>query len=353
MSVLLEDILDVDLLAKHIEDGNVSVRTHPDDEGLSVLNYTPRVQYDRLWDDVTKKTRGLIVRQTEVVARGLDKFFNLSELTEIPTGPFTVFPKVDGSLGIPYIAPDGDWAIATRGSFMSTQAEFATAWLREHPNLMGDIEDATLDGLTPIFEIIAPWNRIVIDYGDTEDLILLNFIQKSTGRAVPYVDWHIWRGSKIEPIEAPEDIWDLDQLEEPNKEGFVIYWDSGERAKFKFEEYLRLHRILTGVTERTIWEYLSQRRSLEPLKDMVPDEFFQWMKTVEAKLETEFSKIEKRALKVYSEVNLSDDRKTQAEFIKTRPHSDIVFSMLDGKPYTERIWKMIYPEAVGIGVPSE
>ena len=55
-----------------------------------------------------------------------EKFFNLEERPEtalpaLPPGPFEVFEKVDGSLGILYHAGDGP-ALASRGSFTSDQA---------------------------------------------------------------------------------------------------------------------------------------------------------------------------------------------------------------------------------------
>jgi len=105
----------------------VSVVKHPEFD-LWILNYTAACQYDRAWDPITLTTRGLILnKQGYIVARPFSKFFNLGEqpetqLERLPNLPFSVFEKVDGSLGILYRGPDSKLRIATRGSFTSTQA---------------------------------------------------------------------------------------------------------------------------------------------------------------------------------------------------------------------------------------
>src|SRR6185369_15422771 len=122
-------------------------------------------------------------------ARPFAKFFNHGQpgapgidLTE----PVAVSDKADGSLGILY--PDGaGWAVATRGSFASDQARHATALLAtRYPDFTPP------PGLTVLFEIIYPANRIVLDYQGLDDLVLLGAVDIATGRsfgpeAVP--DW--------------------------------------------------------------------------------------------------------------------------------------------------------------------
>lgn len=77
--------------------------------------------------------------------------------------------KLDGSLGILY-QHAGAWHIATKGTFASAQAQWATDWLRRHidPALL-----ARFGAYTLLFEIVYPENRIVVDYGDRAGLTLL------------------------------------------------------------------------------------------------------------------------------------------------------------------------------------
>ena len=62
MPVYLKDIMSLDLLAKHIEDGVVRKQVHPQyPDTLYILNYSEQAQFGRIWDEVTNKCRGLIV----------------------------------------------------------------------------------------------------------------------------------------------------------------------------------------------------------------------------------------------------------------------------------------------------
>ncbi len=65
---------------------------------------------------------------------------------------------------------------------------------------------------------------------------------------------------------------------DPDKEGYVLAFASGYRVKVKGEEYIRLHRIVTNLSEKTIWEALMTGSPL-PL-DAIPDEWYSWVKEI-------------------------------------------------------------------------
>ena len=74
--------------------------------------------------------------------------------------------KLDGSLGIAYTHPEGEVRLATRGSMTSHQATEATRiWQEKYRRV------AIPEGTTPLFEIIYPDNRVVLNYGDMRDLV--------------------------------------------------------------------------------------------------------------------------------------------------------------------------------------
>lgn len=122
-------------LEKYYQDGLLLKQVHPTYD-LTIWNYSPKVQYDRLWDEITLQCRGLVTNsEGKVVARPFQKFFNYEEYLEnaphmIPNEPFEVFDKMDGSLGILFNY-NGEWIIATRGSFTSDQAIKAKEMLDE------------------------------------------------------------------------------------------------------------------------------------------------------------------------------------------------------------------------------
>src|SRR4028119_412849 len=112
------------LLPEMLREGYVCVQRHPT-APLFIYNYTPKAQYERVWNEVTLQCRGLILDEGgKVVARPFRKFFNLEEVDSLPAEPFEVYEKLDGSLGILYWTGEQAF-IATRGSFTSEQSRKA------------------------------------------------------------------------------------------------------------------------------------------------------------------------------------------------------------------------------------
>ncbi len=325
-----------------IDEKLVIVQKHKNTDYF-IYNYGPKAQYERIWNDITIQCRGLILDSNyNVIARPFKKFFNLEEHTndDIPLIPFEVYEKMDGSLGILYWIDDKPY-IATRGSFESDQAIYATNILHNRYKYVIPKLDKTK---TYLFEIIYPENRIVVNYGDVDDLVLLAVIDKETGL-----------DCELEPIGFPvvrrydgvKDIYDLKKLEENNKEGFVVKFQNGFRLKVKFEEYCRLHKILTQVSNKTVWEYLSQGKDFDELLDRVPDEFYNWVKDTKSTLENNYKSIEEESNKLFHRFhswNLGETRADFAEYAKKQKHPAILFKMLDGKDYSGVIWKHIKPK---------
>lgn len=321
-----------------VDEGYIKAQRHPS-APLTIYNYGPKTQYDWHWTPETKACRGLIVDdQNRIVARPFEKFFSVEQLqdTPLPLEPFEVYEKLDGSLGVLYRA-DGLPHIATRGSFVSDQAIRGTEILRRR------YASVSFDpSLTYLFEIIYPENRVVIDYGETSDLFLLSVIETDSGRELPLCDFTALGFPIVKRFDGISEFAALKRLEEDNKEGFVVRFQSGFRVKVKFEEYKRLHKLITGINPRHIWEELKEGRSLDVLLERVPDEYFKWVKQVERSLLNDYAIIENQCRADY---RVLETRKDTALYFQTKQYPSVLFSMLDGKNYASHIWRMIRPEA--------
>ena len=331
----MSTLKDIATLYKLIEERFISVQKHPTQD-LYIYNYTVQTQYDRVWNEWTLRCRGLILDgEHNIVARPLPKFFNLGERPEqeIPAEGFRVFDKLDGSLGILYPA-NGTYQVATRGSFTSEQAAAASAMLHEQ---YADVISKLSPDRTYMVEIIYPENRIVVDYGDARKLVLIAVTDNATGEDLPLEDIGL---PMVKEYEGIRDIHTLAALEEENREGFVVRFASGLRLKVKFEEYVRLHRILTQISSLDLWEALRRGEDLGAMLKDVPDEFYQWVhKTVDA-LREEYRKVEEEAKAEFKDLG---DRKENALYYKTCKHRAILFKLLDGDDYSDIIWKQIRP----------
>lgn len=328
--------MNIELLNNMIAEGYIKVQKHPEQE-LYIYNYTAKAQYDRVWNDMTIMCRGIIMDADEnIVARPFPKFFNLGEMEDqvIPQESFEVFEKMDGSLGILYWIGDTPY-VASRGSFTSEQAVKAN-------EMLNSTYKSTLDkldkGITYLFEIVYPENRIVVDYGDREELVLLGMVDTKTGKELELKDIGF---PVVKRYDGLNDIYELKAHELENKEGFVIKFKNDYRLKVKFEEYTRIHRIVTNVSSINIWEFLMSGQPMDEILERVPDEFYDWVKKTKLNLETQYQQIEAQAKEDFK---VLDTRKESAFYYETCKYPSILFKMMDDKPYEEVIWRMLRPK---------
>lgn len=349
----LTQILDADLLARHVADRMVVAVRHPD-EPLTLYNYTQRCQYEGAWDPVTRACRGLIVDADGMVrARPFPKFHNLHEhapdsaagpIELVP--PLRVFDKLDGSLGIAYRRPSDDRiAWATRGSFISDQAKWATAWWERN----GD-DGRIADDATYLVEIIYPDNRIVVDYAGRHALVLLAILDNVTGEHLAPrfpgdpIGWA--HGQTVETFPAIDDMANLDRNARPSAEGYVVLsGDLKTRVKLKGDEYMRLHKLLTGVSNVTIWDLLRNGKPIDELLDVVPDEFAAWVRSTVAKLTAAHAALMAKAQAEHDRIDLTTpDRKTFAMEAVKSPNKALLFALADGKDAAGMAWRQVKPE---------
>jgi RNA ligase len=335
----------LETLEKYYNEGLLHKQVHPTLD-LTIWNYSPKVQYEKLWDEITLQCRGLVTNsEGKVIARPFGKFFNYEEHEDIniPNETFDVYEKMDGSLGILFNYKD-EWIMATRGSFISEQSIKATEILKKYKYkyLPSDC--------TYLFEIIYPQNRIVVNYGDDEKLVLLGSIQtNSTSDVTEGYEYNIHNESYeelgFELVKKYDGITDFTVIKKDisdSKEGFVIRFKNGFRMKIKGDEYCRLHHILTNISNRDIWEYLKDGKPLDDILDKVPDEFYDWVKNTVSNLQDKFDLIK---IEVEEEFKELINKKEFAEKIKNNPNKSFLFKRLDSysNQLNEMIWNSIYP----------
>lgn len=335
-------------LNTYIDNGYIVANRHPE-YNLWILNYTPKTQAKRYWDLYTLSCRGLVIDvDGNIIARPFQKFKNFEEHdpSEIDMSQkYEIFEKMDGSLIILfYYDKKMEWIVASRGSFTSEQALEARKMIPRN----------TLDVLnnenTYLFEIIYKQNRVVVDYGDMYGLVLLSRIETSTGKELCHGGM-VKKYSNYFKIVKKYKIKinylnDLKKMEEENREGFVIRFRNGFRVKVKFTEYVRLHRILTNVSNKTVWEHLMNEYDFDELYDKVPDEFYDWLKRTIQDLKNQYLQIEKDAMEEFVQIFHVENINGRKEFALRASKSEyktILFKIYDNDDYKQIIWKMIKP----------
>lgn len=341
--------IDWDVLNQYVENNMMMINKHPEYD-IWILNYSPKAQYNKFWDDYTLSCRGMVIdADGNILARPFHKFKNIEEhdSNEIDMSQeYDIFEKMDGSLIILfYYEVKMTWIIASRGSFISEQS------IKAHQLINAAVYDKLMKDCTYLFEIIYPENRIVVDYGDRTELVLLSRITTKTGFELYYDDL-VGRYSKWftvvkrHKLKNVHDLTQLKELEEDNREGFVVRFLNGFRVKVKFSEYVRLHRILTNVSNLTVWEHLRDNYEFDELIDRVPDEFYDWLKLTIKSLQGKFNDIERESLlefvRIYH-INQITERAEFAELAKLSKYRSILFKIYDRRAYADLIWKMVRP----------
>jgi RNA ligase len=337
----------LETLERYYTEGWLIKQTHPE-LPLTIWNYSQSTQYAGNWDEVSLMTRGLVTDNEtgEIVARPFKKFFNQDQNKHTPTKDFEVFTKEDGSLGIAFNYK-GNWIIASRGSFTSEQAVWAAEFSNE--NLIHGVAAMFNKELTYLFEIVYKENRIVVDYGDYEGLILLGAINTKTGEELPYNELlqYAYFFDIVKRYDGITDYTTLKGMIGDNEEGFVIRFSNGDRMKIKGEEYLRLHRIMTGVSTTSVWEIMANGGNMEDVLKDVPDEFYDKIKEVVRDIAVRFDNIRTDYIQYFTDIVFKigrEDRRRFAEEAKRYNHPSILFALLDKKSINPIIWRIVKPE---------
>lgn len=347
----IQDILDVDALTKHIAHGEITERFHPEFPELVIYNYSPSVAFSGVWTHETRTCRGLIVNldTQEVLARPFAKFFNYGQEKvdyDLDAVVYHVGNKEDGSLGILYRTPDGKLAMSTRGSFTSDQAIHATKQVvREEALGWGDLSS----DYTHLFEIVYPENRIVLDYGDLDELLYLGCVSVSNGVFSPPVDF--WAET-----EGPTTLREvLFRDDRPNKEGYVVWLDEWTAIKLKQRDYIELHKIVTGLNRKSIWQKVSTSSpvDVENFIAELPDELYNWASITANEIMDEYADLMAQVdsayigMLEYIEDEDITERRDIADYVLSslvpKEFKGLMFSMLDQKGIDDKVWEMIKP----------
>ena len=325
-------------------DGLISARRHPV-HPLTIYNYTAKSQKlsPSEWTPALCDCRGLILDDAgEIIGRPFTKFWNAGQSSpdsDVARGcDFTVWEKLDGSLGIVcYYA--GERIVATRGSFESDQAHWFQYWLA------ASHDDFYPSGETWLFEILFPENRIVVDYGDRKEAVLLSVLSPDA------VDlWHMFdqctRFHKAKRFDGLRDFGAINTDPQfAGQEGFVVQYADGFRVKVKLDEYCRLHRLITQCSTRTIWELLRAGSGVQELLDRVPTEFAEWVRKVSNGLLFDYGRLTGEYEMLFDlHSSAFATRKDFAQWAKGYEHSNLLFMLLDNKTLGDEVWKIVEPK---------
>jgi RNA ligase len=336
---------------------------------LAIFNYTNKCVYENKWDYWTKMCRGLIVnlKTQEIVALPFPKFFNLNEnfettasdiLKKFNSEEVEITDKIDGSLGILFYHRK-KFMIATRGSFESEQAKWATKFFNKQciPDIINvcglNRFISFCKANTLLFEIVYNDNRNVVDY-DYNDLILIGCKNTKDGYDYSYdeleIICHKFRlfGKLVKIYEYSFDELLNLQQNEKGIEGFVLRFPDGYRVKIKTDEYVKLAKLFNYLSPLSVWEALVTN-NYEEYEKKFPDDIKPRLNEILNKLQDQVQRIIVYTNNIYFDELLGKklSRKKVAKRITSYPKilQGALFCLydIDSARYNKLVWKVVKP----------
>ena len=188
----------------------------------------------------------------------LEKFFNLNQ---VPDSLYSVVKnykikfvnnKEDGSIASFIKLPNGKVIGKSKMGFDNDQADGINRVYKTNKEIKSLVDWSLDNNIVPVFEYVAPNNRIVLRY-PSEELILLRLRDNVTGKHIDIRD-HLDKVGTIRVAPFEDEIKDLDQLIEltatqVDKEGSIVTCEDENGRDFFFKLktpwYMSLHGLLT------------------------------------------------------------------------------------------------------------
>jgi RNA ligase len=233
---------------------------------------------DDVMGAIRRECRGLIFDlEGRIMSRPFHKFFNVNEKEETQahlldlSRPHAVMDKLDGSMIRP-VRMNGMVRLATKMGVTDIAVEAEQLLDVDQYNWL---EDMMIDGFTPIFEYIAPTNKIVVDYAEAK-LILTAVRETVSGE---YRDLRQW-DAPFELVRTDSSIHDLDAFmrfknDETGREGDIIRFADGHMLKAKNSWYVQIHktkdivRVDRNIIELVLGETIDDTRAMLDPSDLV------------------------------------------------------------------------------------
>jgi T4 RnlA family RNA ligase len=163
--------------------------------------------------------------------------------------------KDDGSC-IRFLILNGELVAKTKFSLEAEQTAMAMEVVNADANLKAFIYKTLELGLAALFEIVSPFNKVVLSYNETS-LKLLQLRVEETGEYLdiynhPLVAEYGLVTADQEPLHSLDEMFKM-AGEIENKEGWVVTFANGKMAKVKTAWYMNLHGLLTdGLKENKL-----------------------------------------------------------------------------------------------------
>lgn len=231
-------------------------------------------------NEIVKESRGIILQQTEnnafiPVCVPFFKFMNAeepnSDLDKIDWKTASVQEKVDGSLiKVWFDNKNAKWMVSTNGTIDAFKVPLGIGGFVTYGDLFGKatgfnsfklFTDLLNENYTYMFELVSPYNRVVIEYNSTEIYFLGYRDNKTLQEYLPEnylaLSYHYHIPERYN-LHTYNDVKNLANTLPWSQEGFVVCDANFNRVKIKSPEYVKAHFIRNNnvVTDEKLIEII-------------------------------------------------------------------------------------------------
>ena len=314
-------------------------------------------KYNQISSDFTEKicreARGLILDSTNnfmVVRLAFEKFFNLDEqyAAHIDWDTAVATEKIDGSIMSVWYAR-GKWHLSTNGTIDAFKAELGGIGPYK---TFGELFESvfplsTFENYNKhrcwTFELVSPYNKVVIDYPETKvyllsirdmysleelDLEAVEMIADANGITVP----------KHYDLNNEADYRQLVEQMPEGHEGIVVRDAMGRRVKIKTLLYFQMHkaknngvitleRIVDLIRANDHYEFLSYFQEYKPIFDNVQEQ----MITATHQVTAIKGVVERWKMEHQFVGDVREQRKYFAQYVGKEKLAPLLFAEYDGR----------------------
>ena len=294
---------------------------------------------DDVMGAIRRECRGLIFYPDgDIMSRPYHKFFNVNEKEETQSHRLdlsrahTVMDKLDGSMIRP-VRMHGMVRLATKMGVTDIAMEAEQLLDVDQYNWL---DDMMADGFTPIFEYVAPTNKIVVEYAEAK-LILTGVRETVSGEYRSLRQWD----APFEMVRTDSSVHDFDaylafKRGETNREGDIIRFADGHMVKVKNDWYVQIHKtkdivaVDRNIVELVLNETIDDTRAMLDPSDLVRVDnveaaFWEAFRNAEGRLEG----LEMLARTIYG----ADKKRIALEMVPNlinKADGGFIFRLIDG-----------------------
>ena len=305
------------------------IKIKEDDEYL-LLKYNYYADKTDWSNPIVRQCRGIILRKDTLkpVCVPFYRFYNLGqkEADNVDFNNCKIQDKVDGSL-IKIWVDEDKLHISTNGTIDAYEINLTTLGGGSFNITFGAAVEKLIEkykdlffndkNSTHMFELVTPYNKVVVDYGFDVKLYYLGSRDNNTFQE--YRNKEMYNSfSVIEEFSLNEiNENKIRELANNRPEGLVIVDDNYKRVKVKNPQYLLLSKTIEGLSDKVLLETLAKKDEAEFYATVQDSSTIEKMNILKKQFDLFISTVEKDRIEV-QEKCLNMSKKEKAQYILSK-----------------------------------